>query len=400
MRRAIHAWGVVAALLAACDSETGKPDLASGGDGPRAQDRGAVERALDGASRDAPRRDGPSPALDGVKPADGKKPLDAKKPADGGKPAGWLYTAGNHIYLSSGALFKGRGANLHDTRSCNACTWGPPNVAEVKRRVDELVAWGANFIRLDLESYAAAEGRAHWQGLLQDAGYLADVQSIVAHIGTKPGVYVLVSLWIDPTFSSLGWPTAQTQQVWKKLADVFHGTPHVLFGLCNEPQQNFDGSLDSQVWTAMNDTVKAIRAVEDSYQSPHHVIAVQGTGGWARRLDYYTTHPITAAGGDNIAYEVHVYDPASEFNKMVVVPAQKLPVIIGEFGPSNMTETECTQLMTLARTNNVPHLAWTFHMRCPPNLLVDGSSGGCGVGMPLQATSWGTTLKAGLAQPW
>jgi hypothetical protein len=67
-----------------------------------------------------------------------------------------------------------------------------------------------------------------------------------------------------------------------------------------------------------------------------------------------------------------------------------------------MTEADCTNLMDAAQTAEVPHLAWTFHPRCPPNLLVDNTSvdGGCGVGMPLQPTSWGTLLKDRLAIPW
>jgi hypothetical protein len=44
--------------------------------------------------------------------------------------------------------------------------------------------------------------------------------------------------------------------------------------------------------------------------------------------------------------------------------------------------------------------AWTFHMRCDPNLLVDNSGGGCGAGMTLAPTSWGNVLKTGLATTW
>jgi hypothetical protein len=113
------------------------------------------------------------------------------------------------------------------------------------------------------------------------------------------------------------------------------------------------------------------------------------------------THPITAGGGKNIAHEVHVYDPASEFQKMVVTPAQSIPVIIGEFGPMHsMTMSDCSTLMDLAQQHNIPHLAWTFHMRCPPNLVQDLSGGGCGIGMSLQPTQFGTMFKNRLAQPW
>jgi endoglucanase len=308
------------------------------------------------------------------------------------RPAGWLYTEGNRIRLSSGEVWRGRGANLHDTRSCNACTYEPPNLAEVKRRIDTLVdGWKANFIRLNLESYA-------------NAGPV--VKELVDYIGTKPGVYVLVSLWQDPTFSTLGWPTEQTIPVWQKLAETFKHSPHVLFGLSNEPQANDDGALDAQVWSAMNQTVAAIRAVEDAAGTPRHVITVQGTRQWGRRLDYYVTHPITAGGGQNIAYETHVYNPSTDFAQLFETPARVLPVIIGEFGPADgslgtvMTEADIERLMDRAEALDLPHLAWTFHMRCPPNLLVDSTQNACGVDMPLVPTAWGQRIKDRFARPW
>jgi hypothetical protein len=303
---------------------------------------------------------------------------------------------------ADGTVWHGRGANLHDTRSCNACTFDPPSVAEVQRRIDELVdVWKANFIRLDLESYAASGGRTHWKGVLDDPAYLADIGRIVDYIGTKPGVYVMLSVWIDPTFSAMGWPQGGTNSVLANLAATFASAPHVLFGVSNEPQNNFDGLLDPQVWTAMNAAVAAIRSVEDEVRVPHHIVSVQGTGGWARRLDYYVAHPIVAGAGDNIAYEVHVYNPATDFAGLFETAARSLPVIIGEFGPDQgMTESDATVLQQAAEQMEIPHLAWTFHMRCPPNLLVDNSGGGCGRGMALQPTRWGALVKGRFAMPW
>ena len=76
-------------------------------------------------------------------------------------------------------------------------------------------------------------------------------------------------------------------------------------------------------------------------------------------------------------------------------------MVIGEFGPATgyMTLDDCTQLMDRAEAVDVPYLGWTFHMRCPPNLLVDSSGGGCGVGMPLEPTAWGQLLRDRLAPP-
>ncbi|HOW51633.1 MAG TPA: cellulase family glycosylhydrolase [bacterium] len=315
---------------------------------------------------------------------------------------GWLHTDGNRIRDHAGAVWQGHGANIHDTRSCWSCAWNEPDPGEVMRRIDTLVDdWGADFLRLDLESYAepSDEYMIQWQGVLDDEEYLADIVEIVDHIGTKPGVYVLVSLWVEPTVTDLGWPTAATNEVWKKLAETFAFAPHVLYGIINEPESNYDGSRDAEVWQAMNDAVGAIRAVEEELGAPHHIVAVQGTGGWSRFLQYYIDHPITAGNSENIAYEVHVYDPQSTFGDRFVTPSATLPVIIGEFGPvaeADMTEADCSALIAQAAAHEVPWLAWTFHSNCPPNLL-EATESGCGVGMELRPTSWGELIKTALA---
>jgi endoglucanase len=302
----------------------------------------------------------------------------------------WLRTSGNHLYRGAN-VFRGRGANLHDTRGCNACAYSASNAAEVNRRADELIeSWGANLIRLDLESYATAEGRMQWKGVLDDAAYRADIQNIVSHISSK-GAYVLLSLWIEPTATVNEVPTAATNEVWKKLADMFKNEPRVLYGIVNEPHND----TDQNVWNAMNAAVQAIRDVESQAGTPQHVVAVQGTQQWARVLDYYVTHPITAGGGTNIAYETHVYDPASQFAKLFENPGKTLPVIIGEFG-----EQDADALMQRAEAADISYIAWAFHQRCPPNLLVDNSSGGCGVGMPLTPSAFGEKLKARLGTAW
>ena len=310
--------------------------------------------------------------------------------------AGWLYTRSNKIYQPDGQVWVGRGANIHDTRGCNACTYSEPDLSEVLRRIDELVdAWGATFVRLCLESYASAAGRVHWQGLRQDPQYFRDVQRIVDHVGQKPGVYLLLTIWEDPSLDADGWPTSKTRKIWKKLVKTFGNDSHVLFGVATEPKANFDGAKDPAAWRAMNSTVKTIRAIEKRRGFPSHLIAVQGTGGWARRLDYYVTHPIRAGGGDNVVYEVHVYDPPSNWSNQFEVPAETLPVIIGEYGPASgfMTLAETKQMARRASELEIPHLGWTLHMRCPPNLLVDHSGGTCGIGMPLEPTAWGRWLR-------
>ena len=334
----------------------------------------------------------------------------APAPVEPGVPSrpitGWLRVEGPRIVTPDGKPFHGRGANLNDTRSCDSCSWEPPHVEEVLRRIDTLVdQWQATFVRLLLESYpdrGPAPGRVHYRNILEDEDYFRDVMRIVGHIGKKRGVYVLVSLWHDPTLGPLGWPTERTRTVWKKLARALRDMPFVMFGLVNEPEKNEQGLLDGEVWTAMNETVAAIRSVEDP--SRPHIVTVQGTREWGRVLDYYVAHPITAGGGVNVAYETHVYNRPSRFDELVTRPSRKLPVIIGEMGVINdknatMLAEDCTELMDLAERLDVPWLAYTFHTNCPPNLLVE-HAGRCGVGASLEPSLWGRLVKARLARSW
>lgn len=334
--------------------------------------------------------------------------VDSGGPTDAGPSGAWLSVSGNHVLLPDGHRFHGRGANIQDTRSCDACTYDTAHPEEVERRIDALADdWHANFLRLTLESYSGDNGfRMQWHTLLDDPAYLADIHRMVTHATAKPGVYVLLSIWNDPSLDAMGWPTAVTRDEWRALTMAFLDEPKVLFGLVNEPENNFDGAMDAACWDALNQTAQAIRDVEDMHGAHHHVISVPGTGGWARYLAYYETHPITAGGGGNIAYEVHVYDPQSEFASLLIGPAATLPVIVGEHGPVSgggsptMTTADCMALESMAESLEVPWLAWTFHQNCDPNLIVDNSGGGCGVGMALTATPWGQVVKDRLATPW
>lgn len=321
---------------------------------------------------------------------------------------GWLYTTGNRICFE-GKTWHARGANLPDTRSCGACLYDAPSADEVIRRADALIDTAhANFIRLVLESYASAKDdqgntRTQWDTLVNDAAYLADIQKIVRHINGK-GVAVLVSLWEDPTVTSDEWPTAATNAELKKLATAFANDKLVLFGVTNEPEHNFDGTADTQVWTAMNDAVQAIRDAETAAGGGKHLVAVQGTGGWARRIDYYADHPIKAGNGENVVYETHLYNTQAEILDLLRKYWLKIPVIIGEFGPvtgdATMTIDDCKWLMDQAEKLEIPYLGWVFHPRCPPNLLQDTTGGGCGINMSLVPTDWGTALGQRLSQPY
>jgi hypothetical protein len=330
----------------------------------------------------------------------------------GSNPADGLRVVGNHIVeLATGHNFHGRGANLHDTRSCSACSFAPANPAGVNRWSDELVDhWHANLIRFLLSSKAAPfnAGEVQWQNLVDDPAYFADIQTNVNYLTAKPGVYVLVTLFADPTIKDNNgdfdseWPSSagDSNTRYTKLADAFATNPHVLFGLTNEPHT--DMAHEAALATVYENAIAAIRAVEDARGVPHHIVVVQAPASYARYVSTFADHPLA---GDQIAYEIHPYDGQAEYAAQIATASAALPIIIGEYGETpEQSIDDVEHMWTVAEAAEVPYIAWNFHMRCPPNLLDDTTSDGCGLdastGYDFPRTPYGDVVFQHLQTPW
>ena len=360
---------------------------------------------------------GGSPAAGGTGATGGTRAATGGNQATGGVKAtggtttgggtsvtGWLHTEGNKILLPSGARFHGRGVNIFDTRAAGACGWAPPIIDEWIRRIDVLTdTWHANFFRLDLTSWASNQVNGttvvQYKDVTQDASYLADLKKLVDHIGTKPGVYVMITLFSHPSQDTNELPTAATQAVYTKLAQAFLDSPQVLYGLTNEPHD----TLDSTVWTAMNNAVQTYRNAEAA-AGPHHIVAVQGTQSYARELAYYVTHPITAGSGANVAYETHVYNPQTDWQAMFIDPSATIPVIIGEYGPDGTymkTIADAQALQAKAEQLEIPYIGWSFSSQNAPTMLVGSDSDECTkINWTISPSDWGNAIISRLANPW
>jgi Cellulase (glycosyl hydrolase family 5) len=340
-------------------------------------------------------------------------PGDGGRLPDGGLSADWLVVKGNKILHGDGTPFKGRGANLHDERSCEACSFAAPDPQGLNRWADQLIdVWHATFIRFLLSSKSAPfnAGELQWKSIVDDPAYYADIQTNVNHM-TDKGAYVLVTLFADPTVKTEAaggddseWPGSagdgNTNLRYTMLAQAFKTNPRVLFGLTNEPHG--PAARDAELATRYQSAIDAIRKVENDAGTPHHLIAVQAPEGYARDLTYFLAHPLP---GDGIVYEIHPYNTAPEFDKLVTQPAKTLPIIIGEYGPAGtMTDADVKALWPVAQAAGVPHIGWNFHMRCPPNMLTDTTSDGCGLAASTNyafpRTAWGDELFTYLNTPW
>lgn len=324
-----------------------------------------------------------------------------------------LLVMGNHIVeQSTGMNFHGRGANLHDTRSCEACSFMPADPMGVNRWSDELAdVWHANLVRFLLSAKSAPfnASEVQWQNLVDDPAYLADIVTNVTHLTAKPGVYVLVTLFADPTIKpntgdfDSEWPSSMgdSNTRYTALAEALVNDSHVLFGLTNEPHTDTDVH-EAALATVYTDAIAAIRAVEDAHGVAHHIVVVQAPLGYARDLSYFVMHPLA---GDQIAYEIHPYNHQVDYAGLITTPSASLPMIIGEYGETpEQSDADIQQMWTVAEAAEVPYIAWNFHARCPPNLLQDTSSDGCGLaastGYNFPRTPYGDLVFDHLQTPW
>lgn len=321
--------------------------------------------------------------------------------------AGWLYTSGNKIYISDGIevtqdeVFSSQGVNIFDTRANGSLTNNEPDVERVKRTIDVAADdWGVTFFRLCLESHTQAEidqfGLVkNCYSFTEDTDYLNDIVEIVEYISETKGLYVLVSLWWEPTaipkFTDPdgGFPTEATAEAWYTLAKSLAPYKGALFGICNEPEFINDptNALDESLKAIYQKVIDKIRQAEYEANAPQHIIAVQGRN-WAHELEYFVRNPFD--NETNIAYETHMYQSEDQLDHFVGNPSRTLPVIIGEFGPAEwngsilQSQEDAVALMEYAGERQIPFTAWAFDDTASPILISDNDT--------YEPTDWGVAL--------
>lgn len=350
--------------------------------------------ALDGstAARDASPQVTPSGTTDADVVLDGGAGVDNS--TDASSPGGWLYTSGNHLYLS-GSEWMGRGVNTDDLYLCGAnSTLGSSSAEQnLEAVVDALMTWKPNFIRMSL----AMDSFPTVSSWTSGSSYATQMTSVVEYIGRKyPGVYVLITLRSDssmdcpdlPGNDATCLPTANTDAVFTALVDSFANSSFVMFAPSNEPG-GYDEFTPEQIANAMNHAASTIRAEEDALNVPHHIIAVQGTASTSN-LTYYLTTPIQS---DNIVYELHFYPDANTGETASnYAYASSLPAIVGEYGGFDDAYESQTQFYSDMESMQIPNLAWDYEpfSDCAPDLVNIGNA-------DAGPTAWGQTVMAYLA---
>lgn len=172
-------------------------------------------------------------------------------------------------------------------------------------------------------------------------------------------------------------PNSAFADFWGRLADLYKGNDHVIFGLMNEPN-----TMPTEQWvSAANAAAAAIRATGAT-----NLITVPGnawTGAWSWNQTWYGTANATALldfvdPGNNFAVEVHQYfdsDHSGTANDCTVTDASQmlseftawlashnLRGFLGEFAGANTAN--CQQAINSAiqymQNNNQYWAGWTW----------------------------------------
>lgn len=370
--------GAVAAWLIACgDSDNG----------------GGASPSLEAGVSDA--ADASSVLPDAAADPDARAPVP-----DGGLPAGWLYTRpnDNKIYQSngtSGAAWMARGVNVDDVFLCgyNAGFWmsNPDGEQALTGMLTSLFTdWKPTLVRLSLSMNSYPPYQISWVNDTQQ--YATRMKRIISAIGAHPSTYVLLALRSEASMvnaqgqacanggdDAICIPTNATDAVYKALVGAFKDAPYVIFGVSNEPGGN--GATDPQIAAAMSHAVGVIRAEEDALGVPHHLVSVQGNV-WTSKIGFYDATPIAF---DNVVYEYHAYPPnAADYTQT------HIPVIIGEYGPSNGDTSFATAFYADVEAKQIPNIAWDMNSYndCAPDLAQVTHT------TSITASAWGQVVKA------
>ena len=305
-----------------------------------------------------------------------------------------LVARGNKIYKSgSNVVWSGKGVNLPHTRACfkNGCE---RSTTELTRRIDYLLDdVGLDWIRLLLEAYDTNDT------VISNSSYWQDIQHTVDYIGSKPGKYVEVTLFADPSLGAdpkvPGGPSASTTEKWVFMAEYFKDMPHVIIGIVNEPQsfQSTFGS-DESLRNSMNSITSKIRETGAT-----NLILVQCLA-FSADCNLYARNRISVS---NVAYELHLYCTSDEADTKL---SPDLPFVVSEIGIVNNTKKDIVEdylsfryIVALCQRREIPYAGWCFDETCGP-VMIEGQAtheNGCGKENDLSnQTAWGKLFLQGV----
>ncbi len=317
-----------------------------------------------------------------------------------------LHVSGNKLVNASGSPVTLHGVNRSGGEfGCvqNTGIWnGPVDQASITA----MKTWGITAVRVPLNE-ACWNGEAYVTPGFAGANYINAVKAYVSLLNDNGIVAILDLHWTDGVYNGTASACASAQATcqkpmpdsaqavpfWTSVANAFKGNDSVIFDLFNEPYPDVALGSGSAGWqcllnggsacspgisypvAGMQALVNAVRAA-----GAGNVLMVSGLT-WTNDLtQWLASEP--ADPDHNIVASWHSYNfnacsTQSCWDSQIAPVAAKVPVIAGEIGENECSDTYITPLMNWMDSHNVGYLAWTWNAwGCANgNVLITGYNG-------------------------
>jgi endoglucanase len=267
----------------------------------------------------------------------------------------------------------------------NTGIWnGPMDQASVTAMKE----WGITAVRVPLNE-ACWNGESYVTPGYAGAAYVSAVKSYVSLLNANGIVAILDLHWTDGAYSGTASACASAQATcqkpmpdsaqavpfWTSVASTFKGNNSVIFDLFNEPYPDIAAGSEAQGWQCwlnggscpgISYPVAGMQALVNAVRSAGatNVIMLGGLT-WSNDLTQWLSHKPADPAGNLVAswhsYNFNACSNQSCWTGQVAPVAASVPVIAGEIGENECSDTYITPLMTWLDSEHTGYLAWTWN---------------------------------------
>jgi hypothetical protein len=334
-----------------------------------------------------------------------------------------LHVSGNQLVDASGAPVVLHGVDRSGGEfGCvqNTGIWnGPmdqPSITAMKE-------WGITAVRVPLNE-ACWNGESYVTAAYAGAAYQQAVEQYVNLLNDNGIVAVLDLHWTDGAYTGTASAcasaqatcqkpmpdTAQAVPFWTSVATAFKGNNSVIFDLFNEPYPDIAAGNETEGWQCWlnGGTCPGIGYSVAGMQTLVNTVRATGAGNvlmlggltWSNDLTQWLAYEPTDPDHNLVAswhsYNFNACSTQSCWTSQVAPVAASVPVIAGEIGENECSDTYLNTLMPWLDSEHISYLAWTWNAwGCSQgNVLITGYNGaptpyGAGYEAHLQALANG-----------
>jgi hypothetical protein len=334
-----------------------------------------------------------------------------------------LHVSGNQLLNAAGSPVVLHGVDRSGGEfACvqNTGIWnGPMDQASVTAMKE----WGITAVRVPLNE-ACWNAEAYVTSAYAGATYQQAVKQYVNLLNDNGIVAILDLHWTDGAYNGTGSgcasaqaicqkpmpDTAQSVSFWTSVATAFKGNNAVIFDLFNEPYPDFAAgsqTLGWQCWltggtcTGIGYQVAGMQTLVNAVRAAGAVnVLMLGGLAWSNDLSQWLAHEPSDPDHNLVAswhsYNFNTCSTQSCWTAQVAPVAAAVPVLAGEIGENECSDTYLNTLMPWLDSAHIGYLAWTWNAwGCSQgNVLITGYNGsptayGAGYEAHLQALAGG-----------